>query len=362
MKVGIMSMQRVRNMGSFLQAYGLKKIIESLGHEVTFVDYRMNSDSKTASAIPARINFNMIVRFLDHRSTSKKRKMYKTAASFDSYYDSFMPLLGVTPELQYETEVDTLVIGSDEVFNCFQSSPKNVDSFDLFGENSHAEKCISYAASFGSTTINMIKNSSDKDRIQEDLCRFDSLSVRDNNSYQIIKELIPDSKVGMHLDPALIYDFSDEIAETSENEPYIVVYSYRGRITKEEGKAIRKFAKAKGMKLVCTGFVQECCDEYLLLNPFEVLGLFKNACYVITDTFHGTVLSIKYGKQFATIIRENNKQKLTDLLEKFSLSERKVTNLGDLARIADSTYNLQNVQFTLENEKKKTIEYLKRSI
>ena len=77
MKVGIMSMQRVRNMGSFLQAYGLKKIIESLGHEVTFVDYRMNSDSKTASAIPARINFNMIVRFLDHRRTSKKRKMYK---------------------------------------------------------------------------------------------------------------------------------------------------------------------------------------------------------------------------------------------------------------------------------------------
>ena len=41
MKVGIISMQRVCNKGSFLQAYGLKKMIESLGHEVIFVDYKV---------------------------------------------------------------------------------------------------------------------------------------------------------------------------------------------------------------------------------------------------------------------------------------------------------------------------------
>lgn len=39
-KVGIMSMQRIINYGSFLQAYGLKKVIEGLGYEVEFVDYQ----------------------------------------------------------------------------------------------------------------------------------------------------------------------------------------------------------------------------------------------------------------------------------------------------------------------------------
>ena len=39
MKVGIMSMQRIVNYGSFLQAYGLKKICENLGAQVEFVDY-----------------------------------------------------------------------------------------------------------------------------------------------------------------------------------------------------------------------------------------------------------------------------------------------------------------------------------
>ena len=40
-KVGILSMQRIKNYGSFLQAYGLKKIIEELGHDVEFVDYHI---------------------------------------------------------------------------------------------------------------------------------------------------------------------------------------------------------------------------------------------------------------------------------------------------------------------------------
>lgn len=39
LKVGIMSMRRIRNYGSFLQAYGLRRLLESLGCEVRFVDY-----------------------------------------------------------------------------------------------------------------------------------------------------------------------------------------------------------------------------------------------------------------------------------------------------------------------------------
>ena len=38
MKVCILSMQKVQNFGSLLQSYSLKKIIESLGHEVSFID------------------------------------------------------------------------------------------------------------------------------------------------------------------------------------------------------------------------------------------------------------------------------------------------------------------------------------
>lgn len=38
MKVGILSMQEVKNYGSFLQAFSLKSNIEALGHECEFVN------------------------------------------------------------------------------------------------------------------------------------------------------------------------------------------------------------------------------------------------------------------------------------------------------------------------------------
>lgn len=38
-KAGILSMQRIYNYGSFLQAYALKKMMEECGAEVEFVDY-----------------------------------------------------------------------------------------------------------------------------------------------------------------------------------------------------------------------------------------------------------------------------------------------------------------------------------
>ena len=42
MLVGILSMQKIVNYGSFMQAYSLKKMVESLGHRVVFVDYKPN--------------------------------------------------------------------------------------------------------------------------------------------------------------------------------------------------------------------------------------------------------------------------------------------------------------------------------
>ena len=44
MRIGIMSMQRIRNYGSFLQAFGLKRILETLGGEVVYVDYQVQDE------------------------------------------------------------------------------------------------------------------------------------------------------------------------------------------------------------------------------------------------------------------------------------------------------------------------------
>lgn len=49
-KVGIMSMQRIANYGSFLQAYALKQLIEEVGSNVEFVDYHVGAPVITENA------------------------------------------------------------------------------------------------------------------------------------------------------------------------------------------------------------------------------------------------------------------------------------------------------------------------
>lgn len=62
-------------------------------------------------------------------------------------------MLGVTEEMNYNPELDCLVIGSDEVFNCIQKNSNVGYSPELFGKDNRAKKLITYAASFGNTTL-----------------------------------------------------------------------------------------------------------------------------------------------------------------------------------------------------------------
>ena len=142
-KVGIMSMQRIANYGSFLQAYALKQLIEELGHKVEFVDYHVgapviaeNADSK-----------NKFVRKLEKGlETFRYQAPPSHKFSFIRYKQSFakkyMPLLGITDEMNYNPTLDSLVIGSDEVFNCIQKNSNVGYSTELLGKDNHADSIV----------------------------------------------------------------------------------------------------------------------------------------------------------------------------------------------------------------------------
>ena len=104
------------------------------------------------------------------------------------------------------------------------------------------------------------------------------------------------------------------------------------------------------------------------LNPFEVLAYVKKADYVVTDTFHGTVFSIKNNKKFATFLRSGhetvygNNEKLYDLLDTFNLLDRSVNKLSDLENILLSEPDYNKVNTIIDSEVKKGKAYLKEQI
>lgn len=375
-KVGIMSMQRVYNYGSFLQAYGLKSLLEELGCEVQFVDYKVGEcllvEKKNGKGIKKILNKSKVtsklIEYIGFKAPIKEK--IKFVLYKKNYGKKNFLLLGIDKDCNYNPELDVLVIGSDEVFNCVQSN-KNVGfSPELFGANNNAKKVISYAGSFGNTTIDKLKKYKVDKEIGNLLLKFDSISIRDNNSGEIVKKLTG-IKPHYNLDPVLAYDYmnkcKDKIKDI-EDKNYIILYGYSGRFNSEECKKIKEFAKKENKKIYCFGGVQEACDKFIDCSPFEVLSYFKKADGIITDTFHGTIFSIITKRKFATVIRKSygtaygNEEKLRDLLKRTSLISRIAMNIDDIDKLLNEDIDYAETFNILAEERQNTKAYLKKNI
>ena len=363
MKIGILSMHRILNYGSFFQAYSLKRILESLGHEVVFVDYkvRWTKDSILQYKEKSFPYLRMLKRMALHRYDYNKRKQ-------DPLYKYFQPcyeMLGLESDYHFRTKVDVLIIGSDEVFNCLQ---KNVDvgySLELFGKNNRAKKLISFAASFGDTTLEKIEKYHVGEELGRLLSRFDAISVRDQNSAGIVQHLCGTVPL-QHMDPALLANLENDEWKKCPLEHFMIVYGYYHRFSLEEGEAISSFASKRGLKLLILNAPQSFGDTFIRCRPDEMLGYFKKAEYVITDTFHGTIFSVIYHKPMAIFCRTpqnttySNENKLLDLVDKLGLRSQLVTKPETLPDILDSKINFDVLDDIRNNERDKAIEYLRK--
>ncbi len=368
--VGIISMQRIYNYGSFLQAYALKRMIEKSGNKVIFLDYKVEKPRNISEASFMNKRMKQKIRLFIYKILNifhALNEEQQHILAFRKMYDkNLYERLGVSKKCR--KPVDTLVIGSDEVFNCLQSNINVGFSKELFGIGFEYKKKISYAASFGNTTIEKIDKEKVTTYIKKWLRDFDSISVRDDNSLKICKELqVPN--VCKNLDPVLMYDFKNEIIDqkTFIKEPYMIVYAYANRINENEKNIIISYAKKNNLALVSVGGYQKFCDYNIVLSPLEVLGLFKNCSCVVTDTFHGSILSIINKKKFAVIVRTSktgnygNSEKIDDLLRTLKLTDQ-VANYKNIEEILKKEINYDLVDTIIEKERKKARDYLEYNL
>lgn len=370
-KVGIMSMQRIANYGSFLQAYALKQLIENRGYTVEFVDYHVGPPIIKDNADSGNKYIRKIEKGLE---TFKYKAPCSHKLSFIHYKYSFgkkyLPLLGVTDAMNYNPVLNCLVIGSDEVFNCIQKNSNVGYSLELFGKDNRARKLITYAASFGNTTLEKLDRYGKKDEIGKLLSKFDAISVRDFNSGKIVERLTGRAPV-YHLDPVLAYDYMnccDKIPKLQPSEKYLILYAYSGRISDEEADWIATYAQKKNLKVYAIGGIQKNADRFIDCSPFEVFAYFKNAEEVITDTFHGSIFSVITHCRFTTIVRKSegnsygNEEKLSDLLKRLNLTGRMTTRVKDAERINKQPINYTEVDDILRKQRMIAKEYLKKNL
>ncbi|MWK60339.1 polysaccharide pyruvyl transferase family protein, partial [Pseudomonas otitidis] len=108
---------------------------------------------------------------------------------------------------------------------------------------------------------------------------FSALSVRDDNSSEIV-QVLTGKTPQLHIDPVLLYPFSEILLEKPEPFDYILVYAYNNRLRAEEAEQIQAFAKRHGKRLLSVNNFQDFCEEKRVASPLKVLSYFRFADYV----------------------------------------------------------------------------------
>ena len=356
--IAILTFPKADNYGALLQAYALKQALIKQGNLVTIINY--HSPKAEIKAHPFR-HFKFSPRWV--KQILKLPAAWYRGIHFASFRNKY---LQDTPPVYYDTmpalsdKYDLFISGSDQVFNL--RITWNDDRFFLsFCEDRN--KNASYAASFGFELDNLTEE--EKAFIQKNLKHIKYLSVREQQGKAIVQTLAPGKDVHVHIDPTFLLGRVDwkKIAKVpSYTKPYCVVYLIMHR-DEELIQYAKKIAQEKGWKLLFVSSKFDLANKILGAHVAptveEWLGLFLNAQYVFTNSFHGLAFSINFNRPFM-VGRMNDvwpaTSRLNNLLNITELQHRKFDPLSPKI-YEQEDWDLVNKR--LEQERQKAFDYLK---
>lgn len=364
MKIGIITMHKVLNYGSALQAYALQHKLEEMGYDSEIIDYVFLPKKEKKNIF--RGVTNQIIIFLramvmGFPQTKKKRK-------FNDFYKRYYHL----SNKQYNANTikenppvyDVYMTGSDQVWN-----PKHIDmdaNFLLAFAPDGAKK-ISYASSFATSHI----QNSHKLLYKKWLTEYNSISVREQSGVGIVKELLGKDAT-VCCDPVFLlkkeqWDALANASHVNVKERYILVYAlyYMFDPYPELLQIIDHVQMQLGCKVI---YLDGRKDDIFRKNsrviksdgPADFIQLVKGAEMVITSSFHGTAFSLIYEKPLMAIVRGSDTEdsRITSLLSQVH-AENSITiyNKGCNMR-RDELYKLKNKRGDIEKYIKKSEDYL----
>ena len=359
-KIGILTFQNADNYGALLQAYALKKTIKDTGHKADILNYyspKLPKDYKIfrLPKISPKDIVKKCAKFILSPFLLYIRWKFKGFRK--QYLTDIEPVYPNKIE-NYANKYDIFITGSDQVFN-----PRitNFDRNYFLSFSKDKNKNFSYAASFGLSLKDLSDN--EKEFLKENLANFNSLSVREKQGNEIIESLLS-YKSEVNIDPTLLLSKAvwQKIAVSPKKKKYVLLYlMYKD---KNIINFARKLAKTNHCKLIFISYSLDIIDrvpaKHITPTPQEWIGLFLNAEYIVTNSFHGFAFSVNFNKKFFLGHLPSHmpvNSRLDNLLEITGLYNRLYTNFSDTDNY-DTPIDWQNVNKKLESERQKSLNYL----
>ena len=316
-KIGILTFQNAVNFGAILQTYALNKVINKSNICCETIDYnskKIKNAYKIIKIGSVNLFVNSIIGLKDNIIKKAKFKSFlkkNVKMSLKKYNEKNISLSN--------DDYSVFITGSDQVWNLDLSEDKNY-YLDFVDENRNLLN--SYAASFGN--INMIERN--KEYINCILKKYNYITVREKTAQEKLDEILK-IKSTLVLDPTFLLDKEDwnrVIKNKRKTKKYILLY-----ILHEEDAYIiaNRIHELTGLKIIVLNqsYKKRIKAKYIRnAGPDEFLNYIKNSEYVITDSFHGTALSIIFRKNLKVVLKNKNKHlndRLVSILKLFDLNK-----------------------------------------
>ena len=308
MKIALFSPFCSQNYGTVLQAFSLAKVLNSLGHECEYIDWCYYKQSKWN-----RLKF--LLRhplYVFYRNKNQKHRSKDLSYSFLKE-DKYMSIISknrifcdkYTPHVKYKYPIDELsslekhydkfIVGSDQTWSpnaLYQYSPYYLSFIK------DSSKKASYACSCGTTNL----PSNFRTFLGLKLKSFDKLSCREQTNAASLTSLL-NKDVNCVLDPTLLVNrenWSNYFLPV-ENMPKKYILCYILGEKKNISEYAEKLGREKSLPVyyILTRPTYENKQNVLQgVGCQEFLWLIDNCEYLVTDSFHGTIFALNFGRNF----------------------------------------------------------------
>lgn len=312
MKIGIITWFNHENYGTKLQAYALQRYLRNKENNVTLLNFSLDDSApKTKShnsiftKIYLRIGYYKLKFYMEKYSAELNKKSVEFTKFTESYCDISEQINTDSEYISLCNTYDALIFGSDQIWN-----PNWFHKFYYADFQQINTRRIAYAPSFG---VSQIPFSMYED-YRRVLNRFSKLGVREKSGVSMIEE-ISGKKSELVCDPTFLLSANEwmklEINPGIKKDKYILCYFLTDNFN--HWIAVKKYARMKKMKIITipVGGHSYSKGETIITDATiqNFIYLIHNADVVLTDSFHGSVFSLIFEKQFYVFERHNNKSK-----------------------------------------------------
>lgn len=375
------------NYGTSLQGYALLKKMQQLGCEVEVINYekRLSLIEKIAYISNAiRVGeVKVLKKRLSADKDKEKHSQYALGLSqrteaVNAYKRKklipfFHKYVGYQTLHEGSKNYDVVVVGSDQVWTPLSLPNK---FFNLLFVDDSVRK-VAYASSFGVSEIPIFQQKA----TGEYLDRFYRIGVREQKGKEIVDSL-SHKKAQIVADPTLLLsraeweeEISEEISETTqgnkqrvEGTPYIFCYLISPN--EDARRQTKKLSERTGLPIITIRHMEQYreIDETIgdeapyTVDPNDFVRYISRAAYVCTDSFHCSVFSILFHRQFMTFYRTSNQDKtnrnsrIDSLLDVMGVNRAHIY-AGDINKI-DEVVDWEKVERNLIQLRDESLKFL----